>query len=132
MFRLVQSMIYMCKLKYVSLCMGSHVMQYGDIPISDESLSFYVGFDLANANATFENSLPRYLTDKNPTFINQHDADLLHLWKKVGKQNKCDSFCYLVRLCKTCSCQTRFGVQNALWTSSVTSFFVLKHSSSIF
>ncbi|KAH9306259.1 hypothetical protein KI387_010663, partial [Taxus chinensis] len=62
--------------------MGSHVMQYGDIPISQESLSFYMGFDPANANATFENSLPRYLKDKDPTFINQRDADLLHLWQK--------------------------------------------------
>ncbi|GLJ09918.1 hypothetical protein SUGI_0118300 [Cryptomeria japonica] len=70
--------------------MGSHVMQYGDIPISEESLSFYVGFDPANANATFENSLPRYLKDKNPTSINQRDADLLHLWQKY-QRSKVDS-----------------------------------------
>uniref|UniRef100_A0A0D6QUT4 Legumain prodomain domain-containing protein n=1 Tax=Araucaria cunninghamii TaxID=56994 RepID=A0A0D6QUT4_ARACU len=70
--------------------MGSHVMQYGDIPISKEALSLYVGFDPANANATFENSLPNYLKYRDVTVINQRDADLLHLWQKY-KRSKADT-----------------------------------------
>lgn len=70
--------------------MGSHVMQYGDIPISEDPLSLYIGFDPANANVTFENSLPQYLKEKNATAINQRDADLLYLWQKY-KRSKPDS-----------------------------------------
>ncbi|KAH9306246.1 hypothetical protein KI387_010650, partial [Taxus chinensis] len=67
---------------------GSHVMQYGDIPVSKKPLSLYLGFDPANANATLENSLTQHLKDKDTTAINQRDADLLYLWQKVRKQEK--------------------------------------------
>lgn len=69
---------------------GSHVMQYGDIPLSKESLSLYMGFDPSNANATLENNLPQ-LKDKDTTAINQRDADLLYMWQKY-KRSKDDSF----------------------------------------
>ncbi|KAL6502009.1 hypothetical protein OROGR_027142 [Orobanche gracilis] len=59
--------------------MGSHVMQYGDLKLSVETLFMYMGTDPANDNYTFvdENSLW-------PSFkaVNQRDADLLHFWHK--------------------------------------------------
>jgi len=70
--------------------MGSHVMQYGDIPISEDPLSLYIGFDPANADAIFENRLPQYLREKDAAAINQRDADLLYLWQKY-KRSKPDS-----------------------------------------
>jgi len=75
---------------YQTYGIGSHVMQYGDIPISQDPLSLYIGFDPANANATFENSLPRYLREKDAAAINQRDADLLYLWQKY-KRSKPDT-----------------------------------------
>ncbi|KAE8658077.1 Vacuolar-processing enzyme [Hibiscus syriacus] len=61
---------------------GSHVMQYGDIGLSKDSLFAYLGTDPANDNFTFvdENSL------QPPTkAVNQRDADLVHFWYKYRK-----------------------------------------------
>uniref|UniRef100_A0A0D6QY07 Legumain prodomain domain-containing protein n=1 Tax=Araucaria cunninghamii TaxID=56994 RepID=A0A0D6QY07_ARACU len=69
---------------------GSHVMQYGDIPVSDEPLSIYLGFDPANANATFEDGLLQDFKNKDNTAINQRDADLLYQWQKY-KRSKADT-----------------------------------------
>lgn len=64
---------------------GSHVMQYGDIPISKEQLFLYIGSDPANANATFtyDNGFPEIPDEKDVRAVNQRDADLLYLWQKV-------------------------------------------------
>ncbi|KAL8244748.1 hypothetical protein R6Q59_011006 [Mikania micrantha] len=61
---------------------GSHVMQYGDLPLSKENLHLYMGTNPANENFTFieENSL-----SVSPKSVNQRDADLLHFWHKYRK-----------------------------------------------
>ncbi|KAK7321605.1 hypothetical protein VNO77_32415 [Canavalia gladiata] len=61
---------------------GSHVMQYGDIGLSDDVLFLYLGTNPANDNFTFvdENSL------RSPSkAVNQRDADLIHFWEKFRK-----------------------------------------------
>ncbi|KAL6556659.1 hypothetical protein OROGR_005947 [Orobanche gracilis] len=62
--------------------MGSHVMQYGDLKLSLETLFMYMGTDPANDNYTFvdENSLR-----PSSKAVNQRDADLLHFWHKFRK-----------------------------------------------
>ncbi|KAL6533988.1 hypothetical protein OROHE_013821 [Orobanche hederae] len=62
--------------------MGSHVMQYGDLKLSLETLFMYMGTDPANDNCTFvdENSLR-----PSSKAVNQRDADLLHFWHKFRK-----------------------------------------------
>ncbi|KAJ4708156.1 Vacuolar-processing enzyme [Melia azedarach] len=61
---------------------GSHVMQYGDISLSKDSLFLYLGTNPANDNYTFvgENSLR-----PSSKAVNQRDADLLHFWDKFRK-----------------------------------------------
>ncbi|KAK4792454.1 hypothetical protein SAY86_022889 [Trapa natans] len=61
---------------------GSHVMQYGDIGQSKESLFLYMGTNPANDNYSFvdENSLR-----PSSKAVNQRDADLLHFWDKFRK-----------------------------------------------
>ncbi|GLT57227.1 hypothetical protein SLA2020_302150 [Shorea laevis] len=61
---------------------GSHVMQYGDVGLSKDSLSSYMGTNPANDNYTFvdKNSL-RPLSKA----VNQRDADLVHFWDKYCK-----------------------------------------------
>ncbi|KAI3468149.1 hypothetical protein Pfo_024812 [Paulownia fortunei] len=61
---------------------GSHVMQYGDLKLSVESLFMYMGTDPANDNYTFvdDNSLR-----PSSKAVNQRDADLLHFWHKFRK-----------------------------------------------
>lgn len=59
---------------------GSHVMQYGDVKLSVETLFMYMGTNPANDNFTFvdDNSL-----QPPSKVVNQRDADLLHFWHKV-------------------------------------------------
>lgn len=61
---------------------GSHVMQYGDISLSKDSLFMYMGTNPANDNYTFVdvNSLR-----PSSKAVNQRDADLLHFWDKYRK-----------------------------------------------
>ncbi|NP_001304244.1 vacuolar-processing enzyme precursor [Vigna radiata] len=61
---------------------GSHVMQYGDVEFSKDTLFLYLGTDPANDNLTFvdENSLW-----SSSTAVNQRDADLVHFWHKFRK-----------------------------------------------
>ncbi|KAK6927302.1 Peptidase C13, legumain [Dillenia turbinata] len=61
---------------------GSHVMQYGDIPLSKDNLFLYIGTNPVNENNTFveSNSLRR-----PSKAVNQRDADLLHFWDKYRK-----------------------------------------------
>lgn len=69
---------------------GSHVMQYGDIPISKEQLFLYIGSDPANANATFtyDNGFPEFPDEKDVRAVNQRDADLLYLWQKYKRSKE--------------------------------------------
>ncbi|KAL8166510.1 hypothetical protein V2J09_008009 [Rumex salicifolius] len=62
---------------------GSHVMQFGDIGLSKESLFLYMGSDPANDNYTYidENALQ----PRSSHATNQRDADLLHFWDKFRK-----------------------------------------------
>lgn len=59
---------------------GSHVMQFGDLKQSVDSLFMYMGTNPANDNFTFvdDNSLR-----PSRKAVNQRDADLLHFWHKV-------------------------------------------------
>ncbi|KAK7352525.1 hypothetical protein VNO80_17947 [Phaseolus coccineus] len=61
---------------------GSHVMQYGDIRLSKNNLSLYLGTNPANNNFSFleQNSLV-----PPSKAVNQRDADLVHLWDKYRK-----------------------------------------------
>ncbi|CAH1451672.1 unnamed protein product [Lactuca virosa] len=61
---------------------GSHVMQYGDLPLSKDSLYLYMGTNPANENFTFTEENSIY---KSPKSVNQRDADLLHFWHKFRK-----------------------------------------------
>lgn len=67
---------------------GSHVMQYGNLTISQEELYLYLGFDSANSNASLvlENSLLLERTEAKA--INQRDADLLYMWQKYKKSKE--------------------------------------------
>lgn len=67
---------------------GSHVMQYGNLTISQEELYLYMGFDSANSNASLvlENSLLLERTEAKA--INQRDADLLYMWQKYKKSKE--------------------------------------------
>ncbi|KAE8664390.1 Vacuolar-processing enzyme [Hibiscus syriacus] len=61
---------------------GSHVMQYGDVGLSKESLFAYLGTNPFNDNFTFvdENSL-----QPPAKAVNQRDADLVHFWHKYRR-----------------------------------------------
>ncbi|KAH9303186.1 hypothetical protein KI387_014769 [Taxus chinensis] len=69
---------------------GSHVMQYGDIPLSREHLFLYMGSDPENANATStpDNGIPEFFDEKEARAINQRDADLLYLWQKYKRSTE--------------------------------------------
>lgn len=60
---------------------GSHVMQYGDIGLSKNNLSLYLGTNPANDKFPFleKNSLV-----PPSKAVNQRDADLVHFWDKVS------------------------------------------------
>jgi len=54
-------------------------MEYGDKTFKDEKLFLYQGFDLANAN------IANMLLWPGPKgAVNQRDADLLFMWKRVN------------------------------------------------
>ncbi|PKI34714.1 hypothetical protein CRG98_044892 [Punica granatum] len=61
---------------------GSHVMQYGDIERSKETLFLYMGTNPANDNFTFVDDNSFRPSSKA---VNQRDADLLHFWYKFQK-----------------------------------------------
>jgi hypothetical protein len=58
---------------------GSHVMEYGDKTFKDEKLFLYQGFNPANGNITNELIWP-----VPKATVNQRDADLLFMWKRVN------------------------------------------------
>lgn len=60
--------------------MGSHVMQYGDIQQSGQSLYMFIGTNPANDNLTLNSN-----SNSNPPSgaVNQRDADLVYFWQKV-------------------------------------------------
>ncbi|XP_052210969.1 vacuolar-processing enzyme-like [Diospyros lotus] len=61
---------------------GSHVMQYGDLQISNDKLFLYMGTNPANDNSTFTDENSRRPSLKA---VNQRDADLVHFWHKFHK-----------------------------------------------
>ncbi|KAL9313119.1 hypothetical protein ACSQ67_018571 [Phaseolus vulgaris] len=61
---------------------GSHVMQYGDIGLSKNNLSLYLGTNPANDNFAFREKNSLVPPSKA---VNQRDADLVHLWDKYRK-----------------------------------------------
>ncbi|XP_052210190.1 vacuolar-processing enzyme [Diospyros lotus] len=62
---------------------GSHVMQYGDLPLSKDHIFLYMGTNPANDNFTFVND--NFLLQPPSKAVNQRDADLLHFWHKFRK-----------------------------------------------
>ncbi|KAG5034058.1 Vacuolar-processing enzyme [Glycine soja] len=61
---------------------GSHVMQYGDIGLSENNLVLYLGTNPANDNFTFVHKNSLVPPSKA---VNQRDADLIHFWDKFRK-----------------------------------------------
>ncbi|KAK4388769.1 Vacuolar-processing enzyme [Sesamum angolense] len=59
--------------------LSSHVMQFGDLKLSAETLSVYMGTEPSKGNHTtaYDNS-PSHLSG----VVNQRDADVLHFWYK--------------------------------------------------
>lgn len=55
-------------------------MEYGDKTFKDEKLYLFQGFDPTNANVS-ENGFQANKLEA----VNQRDADLLFLWKRVHK-----------------------------------------------
>ncbi|XP_023744030.1 vacuolar-processing enzyme [Lactuca sativa] len=65
---------------------GSHVMQYGDLQLSNDEVYLYLGANPKNQNFTFVDGKP--LTSRSRSSskaVNQRDADLLHFWHKYRK-----------------------------------------------
>ncbi|XP_073055317.1 vacuolar-processing enzyme [Primulina eburnea] len=62
----------------------SHVMQYGDLKLSPDKLSTYLGSNPVTDAHTFadEKSLSPFPPSRS---VNQRDADLLHFWDKFRK-----------------------------------------------
>jgi legumain len=60
---------------------GSHVMEYGDKTFKDDKLFLYQGFDPANVNNTNRVPLPGL-----EGAVNQRDADIIFMWKRVKLQ----------------------------------------------
>lgn len=76
---------------------GSHVMEYGDRTFKDDKLYLYQGFDPANAE------VKNKLSWEGPkAAVNQRDADLLFLWRRVFPSL---FFCRLLVCCLLCSFQ---------------------------
>ncbi|XP_057468481.1 vacuolar-processing enzyme-like [Actinidia eriantha] len=61
---------------------GSHVMQYGDLPLSKDNIYLYMGSNPANDNFTYVDD--NFLRPPSKA-VNQRDADLLHFWHKFRK-----------------------------------------------
>ncbi|KAL3566414.1 hypothetical protein D5086_031829 [Populus alba] len=61
---------------------GSHVMQYGDVGLSKDSIFLYMGTNPANDNFTF---IDENLLRPRSKAVNQRDADLVHFWDKYRK-----------------------------------------------
>jgi len=66
----------------VNSAYGSHVMQYGDLILSKEYISLYMGTNPANDNYTYVDD--NFLRPPAKA-VNQRDADLLHFWDKFRK-----------------------------------------------
>ncbi|XP_027189447.1 vacuolar-processing enzyme-like isoform X1 [Cicer arietinum] len=63
---------------------GSHVMEYGDVGLSNNHLFIYLGTNPANDNISFVDESS--LTLRSPSAaVNQRDADLIHFWDKFRK-----------------------------------------------
>lgn len=61
---------------------GSHVMEYGDVGLSNNHLFLYLGTNPANDNISFVDESSLKLRSPS-TAVNQRDADLIHFWDKV-------------------------------------------------
>nr|BAA76744.1 asparaginyl endopeptidase (VmPE-1) [Vigna mungo] len=61
---------------------GSHVMQYGDVGLSKNNVSLYLGTNPANDNFPFREKNSLVPPSKA---VNQRDADLVHFWDKFPK-----------------------------------------------
>ncbi|PHU01324.1 hypothetical protein BC332_31111 [Capsicum chinense] len=61
---------------------GSHVMQFGDLQLSMESLFSFMGTNPANDNYTYIDDNSLWASSRA---VNQRDADLLHFWDKFRK-----------------------------------------------
>lgn len=81
-------------------------MEYGDKTFKDEKLFLYQGFDPANINIA--NTL---LWESPKTAVNQRDADLLFMWKRVNSSYPFStfiSFIYPLKRIAEMICSIRF------------------------
>ena len=77
---------------------GSHVMEYGDKTFKGDMLFLYQGFDPAKSYSS-------YFRQRLPSLkgaINQRDADILFMWKKVKFQLFQLKLVFLVNFCGPC------------------------------
>ncbi|KAJ6910121.1 vacuolar-processing enzyme-like [Populus alba x Populus x berolinensis] len=80
----------------------SHVMQYGNMELSKELLSSYVGTNAANDNYATNNNIEEY-PSMIPRVFDQREATLLHFWHKYqeapdGSDKKVEAHRDLLRL----------------------------------
>lgn len=85
----------------------SHVMQYGDMELSNDILSTFMGSNLNNSKTTtMETSNPT----KSLMSVNQRDAKLVYLkhkviyiyWKRKRKRSKRESLYIHIYMCVIC------------------------------
>ncbi|KAK8476422.1 hypothetical protein V6N13_065910 [Hibiscus sabdariffa] len=61
---------------------GSHVMQYGNKEIGQDSLFNYIGTNPNNDHYSSSDYHPHSKLTAAPSVVSQHDASLLHFWHK--------------------------------------------------
>ena len=77
---------------------GSHVMEYGNKTFKDDKLFLYQGFYPVKSSITNRPLLSPSLKGA----INQRDADILFMWKKVKFQLFQLKLVFLVNFCGPC------------------------------
>ncbi|KAK7311409.1 hypothetical protein RJT34_09541 [Clitoria ternatea] len=61
---------------------GTHIVQFGDTGLSNQSLFVYMGTDPANDNNTF---VDKHSLVPPRKAVSQRDADLIHFWEKFRR-----------------------------------------------
>jgi legumain len=87
---------------------GSHVMEYGDVGLSNNHLFLYLGTNPANDNISFVDESALKLRSPS-TAVNQRDADLVHFWDKVFFIMQCLLF-FMFNISHICVFQLKHNV----------------------
>ncbi|KAL5071715.1 hypothetical protein RYX36_022602 [Vicia faba] len=82
----LQQQYKLVKDRTISGLYGSHVIEYGDVGLSNNDLYQYLGTNPANDNNSFVDETENSLKLRIPSAaVNQRDADLIHFWEKFRK-----------------------------------------------